>query len=58
MQHLKIIKNKPKLIPIGRMREQRQMHVGTECSPLIKPKIIHLQDTAKYFLVSGDNHSI
>lgn len=58
VQHLKkIIKNKPKLILIGRIRKQRQMHVGTDCSPLIKPNIFSLQDTAKYFPAPGDNHA-
>lgn len=54
----KIIKNKPNLILIGRMRRQGQMHVGTDCSPLIKPSTISLPDSAKYFLAPGDNHAL
>lgn len=43
---------------IGRMRRQGQMHVGTDCSPLIKPSTISLPDSAKYFLAPGDNHAL
>lgn len=34
------------------------MHLGTDCSPLIKPNTISFQDSAKYFLAPGDNHTL
>lgn len=34
------------------------MHVRTDCSSLIKPDTISLQDSAKYFLSPGDNHGL
>lgn len=34
------------------------MHVGTDCSPLIKPNTISLENSAKYFLALGDNDAL